>query len=187
MAVFDYKEIIGIDPGTNQMGYAVIRVQRNEIKLLRMGTLSIANEKDPLMKLKKIYQAVYELCNVQVPAELAIESPFFGKNVQSMHKLGRAQGVAIAGALMQKIRVFEYSPRRIKQSITGNGNASKQQVAAVLAGMLHFQISKKSFDATDALATAVCHFHQRNKPAIIKKRVRDWKDFLAENRDRIIE
>ena len=164
------KIILGIDPGTNIMGYGLIHIKGNKIELIVMGVLRLEKIADPALKLQKIFEKVVHLIEEYKPDELAIEAPFFGKNVQSMLKLGRAQGVAIAGALSKNLPIQEYSPKKIKQSITGNGNASKEQVAAMLQSLL----------ATDALGVAVCHHFQR-KPGTATKTYSGWKSFLAEN------
>lgn len=178
---------MGIDPGTNIMGYGIIHQQGNSISLLAMDVLRLEKEGDPGLKLKKIFETMLLLIEKYHPDELAIEAPFFGKNVQSMLKLGRAQGVAIAAALHRSLPVFEYEPRRIKQSITGKGGASKEQVAAMLQRLLSFSEMPKYLDATDAVAVAVCHYFQRQLPVSTKKGGSSWKKFLSENPDRIIK
>lgn len=174
------KIILGIDPGTSIMGYGLVHIKGNKIELIVMGVLRLEKIKDPALKLQKIFEKVIHLIEEYKPDELAIEAPFFGKNVQSMLKLGRAQGVAIAGALSKNLPIQEYSPKKIKQSITGNGNASKEQVSAMLKTLLNFKETPEFLDATDALAAAVCHHFQR-KPGISKKTYTGWKSFLAEN------
>lgn len=174
------KIILGIDPGTNIMGYGLVHVKGTKIELVVMGVLRLEKVADPALKLKKIFDRVVSLIDEYKPDELAIEAPFFGKNVQSMLKLGRAQGVAIAGALSRDLTINEYSPKKIKQSITGNGNASKEQVAAMLKSLLNFKETPEFLDATDGLAAAVCHHFQR-KPGSAKKTYTGWKAFLAEN------
>ena len=153
------------------------------MELIVMGVLRLEKIKDPALKLKKIFERVVSLIEEYKPEELAIEAPFFGKNVQSMLKLGRAQGVAIAGALSRDLTVNEYSPKKIKQSITGSGNASKEQVAAMLKTLLNFKETPEFLDATDGLAAAVCHHFQR-KPGTATKSYTGWKAFLAENPDK---
>jgi crossover junction endodeoxyribonuclease RuvC len=177
------KIILGIDPGTNILGYGLIHVKGTKIELIVMGVLRLEKIKDPALKLKKIFERVVSLIEEYKPEELAIEAPFFGKNVQSMLKLGRAQGVAIAGALSRDLTVNEYSPKKIKQSITGSGNASKEQVAAMLKTLLNFKETPEFLDATDGLAAAVCHHFQR-KPGTATKSYTGWKAFLAENPDK---
>ena len=155
------------------------------MKLRSIGVLTLNKAGDHPLKLKKIFERMLELTEEHRPDELAIEAPFFGKNVQSMLKLGRAQGVAIAAALYRNIPISEYSPKKIKQSITGNGNASKEQVAAMLQGMLEITNMPKHLDATDGLAAAVCHYFQKNKSAA-GKNYSGWKGFLKENEGRVV-
>jgi crossover junction endodeoxyribonuclease RuvC len=164
------KIILGIDPGTNIMGYGVIEIKKRSILLIAAGVIELNKIDDHHLK----------------PDELAIEAPFFGKNVQSMLKLGRAQGVAIAAALSRTMPVFEYSPKKIKQSITGSGNASKEQVAGMLQTLLNFTEMPKYLDATDGLAAAVCHYFQNNSNTIKSKTYSGWKTFISENPDRKI-
>ena len=173
------KIILGIDPGTNILGYGLIHVKGNKMELIVMGVLRLEKIKDPALKLKKIFERVVSLIEEYKPEELAIEAPFFGKNVQSMLKLGRAQGVAIAGALSRDLTVNEYSPKKIKQSITGSGNASKEQVAAMLKTLLNFKETPEFLDATDGLAAAVCHHFQR-KPGTTSKSYTGWKAYLVD-------
>lgn len=179
--------ILGVDPGTNIMGYGIIHQQGHTIRILVMDVLRLEKEGDPGIKLKKIFETVLQLIEKYHPDELAIEAPFFGKNVQSMLKLGRAQGVAIAAALHRSLPYFEYEPRRIKQSITGKGSASKEQVAAMLQRLLSIQEMPKFLDATDAIAVAVCHYFQRSLPQADKKQVSGWKKFLSENPNRMVK
>lgn len=182
------KVILGIDPGTNIMGYGIISLNGNTMALISAGIIDLSKFDDHHIKLKKIFERVVGLIDEYHPDELAIEAPFFGKNVQSMLKLGRAQGVAIAGALSRNMPVFEYSPKKIKQSITGNGNASKEQVAAMLQSLLHFEEMPKFLDATDGLGAAVCHYFQSGrfstKSGSKNKSFTGWKAFLQENPDR---
>jgi crossover junction endodeoxyribonuclease RuvC len=180
------KVILGIDPGTIVMGYGVIEVRGKQIRLMSMGVVQLSKYGDSVKKLKVISEKVTGLIHQYSPAECAIETPFYGKNVQSMLKLGRAQGVAIAAALLQQVDVFEYSPKKIKQSITGNGNAAKEQVAAMLQHLCNFTLQPKFLDATDGLAAAVCHsFQTREAQANGKVRVSGWKDFIAKNQHRV--
>lgn len=174
------KIVLGIDPGTNIMGYGLIHVKGTKMELVVMGVLRLEKVSDHALKLQRIFDRVVALIDEYKPDEMAIEAPFFGKNVQSMLKLGRAQGVAIAGALSRNLPICEYSPKKIKMSITGNGNASKEQVAAMLKTLLNFKESPEFLDATDGLAAAVCHHFQR-QPAGGKKSYTGWKAFLAEN------
>ncbi|MEO8763946.1 MAG: crossover junction endodeoxyribonuclease RuvC [Ginsengibacter sp.] len=176
------KIILGIDPGTLVMGFGVIEVSAKGVTLLLMDVLKLSTHRDAYERLQIIHQKVCELLQDHVPNELAIEAPFFGKNVQSMLKLGRAQGVAIAAAMQAGVPVTEYSPRKIKQSITGNGNADKLQVLKMLQRILSFEESPKYYDATDAIAVAVCHHFQGNTPAgTASKKLNGWKDYLAQN------
>ena len=172
--------ILGIDPGTNIMGYGIIESKDTAIKLLSLGVIKLNNLEDHALKLKKIFEQTISLLEQYKPDELAIEAPFFGKNVQSMLKLGRAQGVAIAAALSRSVPVFEYSPRKIKQSITGKGGASKEQVASMLQNLLQFGELPYYLDATDGLAAAVCHYFQRGKTSG-KKGYSGWGAFIKDN------
>ena len=149
-----------------------------------MGIMDLHKLRDPYLKLKEIFSETVLLIDKYNPDELAIEAPFYGKNVQSMLKLGRAQGVAIAAALSRSIPIFEYAPRKIKLSITGQGGASKEQVAAILAQILRFDDLQKNFDATDGLAAALCHFYQANQPSA-KASYNNWGDFIKKNPDRL--
>jgi crossover junction endodeoxyribonuclease RuvC len=178
--------ILGIDPGTIIMGYGLVKVEGNKIFLLEMGVLQPGKIDDSYRKLQLIFNTVSGLITKYQPDSFAIEAPFFGKNVQSMLKLGRAQGVAIAAAMRHGLDVTEYSPKKIKQSITGNGNAAKEQVMKMLQQILAFTEDPKHFDATDALAVAVCHHFQQTSfiPATGSK-AKDWKDFLAKNPGKI--
>lgn len=176
--------ILGIDPGTNIMGYGLIHHKGSKIELIAMGVLKLGKLPDHGLKLKKIFERVSSLISEYKPDELAIEAPFFGKNVQSMLKLGRAQGVAMAAALNLDVPIFEYSPRKIKQSITGKGSASKEQVAAMLTTLLSIKDPPKYMDATDGLAVAVCHYFQR-KPGVDGEQYGSWKSFISKNPDKI--
>ena len=173
--------ILGIDPGTQILGYAVLQggVQP---KIIMMDVLKLTKEKDIYARLQMIHAKIIELMETYSPAHFAIEAPFFGKNVQSMLKLGRAQGVAIAAAMHYNTPVTEYAPKKVKQSITGNGNADKEQVMRMLQQILSFKETPKHFDATDALAVAVCHHFQDNKLlGSSAGKVNGWKDFIAKN------
>lgn len=173
--------ILGLDPGTVVFGYGVIERTGQKMKLVSMGIVQLAKHEDTLVRLKIISEKVTGLIDQYQPDFTAIEAPFFGKNVQSMLKLGRAQGVSIAASLVKEVPVFEYSPRKIKMSITGNGNASKEQVAKMLQQLCKFELQPKFLDATDALAAAVCH-HFQNNPALPEgKKFSGWKDFVASN------
>lgn len=178
---------MGIDPGTTILGYGLIEVHGKQMKLLALGVLRLDKIDDHHLKLQKIFERCIELIDGFHPDELAIEAPFFGKNVQSMLKLGRAQGVAIAAALSRQLPVMEYAPRKIKQSITGNGSASKEQVAAMLQRVLQIPDADmpEKLDATDGLAAAVCHFYQSSSPLTAGKSYSGWKSFLSANPDRL--
>jgi len=177
--------ILGIDPGTNIMGFGIIRCKGKKLELITFGVKRFARKDSQQLRLKAIFQHTLELIDEHLPDEMAIEAPFYGKNVQSMLKLGRAQGVAMAAALYRRIEVFEYSPRRIKQSITGNGNASKEQVAAMLATILSVSVPD-DLDASDGLAAAVCHSHQKGRDLIKNSKPGSWKSFLQENPGRVL-
>ncbi|MEE0912937.1 MAG: crossover junction endodeoxyribonuclease RuvC [Paludibacteraceae bacterium] len=178
--------ILGIDPGTNVMGYGVIRIVGAKIEMMDMGILDLRKEGDTYLKLKKIYDFVILLIEKFLPDEFAIEAQFFGKNVQSMLKLGRSQGVAIAAALQRDLPIAEYAPLKIKMSITGNGAASKEQVAKMLVQYLKISEEKllPQLDATDALAVALCHYFQ-SKSLTSGKKFSSWKDFAAKNENRV--
>ena len=180
------KIIIGIDPGTRVMGYGILGIKGKEPQLIAMGVLKLNLMDDHYMRLHHIYERVSGLVKQYLPDEMAIEAPFFGKNVQSMLKLGRAQGVAMAAALNQQIPITEYEPRKIKIAITGNGAASKEQVCAMLQRTLHIaqEDLPKFLDATDALAAALCHFYESQKPQFARG-PKSWKSFIAQNPDRV--
>lgn len=179
--------ILGIDPGTLVMGYGLVHIQNNKLSLIALGVIKLDKYDEHSDRLKKIFERVVGLIEEFKPDELAIEAPFFGKNVQSMLKLGRAQGVAIAAALSKNIPMVEYSPKKIKMSITGNGNASKEQVAAMLENLLSFKNEDKYLDATDALGAAVCHYFQnRSVAGGVKKSYSGWDSFLKDNPKRKI-
>jgi crossover junction endodeoxyribonuclease RuvC len=180
------KVILGIDPGTNIMGYGVLRVVGTKPEMIAMGVIDMRKFSDHYLKLRHIYERVSGVIESYLPDELAIEAPFFGKNVQSMLKLGRAQGVAMAAALSHDVPITEYAPLKIKMAITGNGQASKEQVAAMLQKMLHISNDEMPtfMDATDALGAAYCHFLQMGRP-VVEKGYNGWKDFIAKNPDRV--
>jgi crossover junction endodeoxyribonuclease RuvC len=173
--------IIGIDPGTIVMGYGILAVTGQQLQVLSMGVVKLDKHEDTLMRLKIISEKVKGLIENYKPDSCAIEAPFYGKNVQSMLKLGRAQGVAIATALVQGVPVFEYSPKKIKQSVTGNGNATKEQVAAMLKQLCKIDMDPKFLDATDGLAAAVCHHFQANNHSATGKKFSGWADYLTNN------
>ncbi len=180
------KIILGIDPGTNAMGLGLIGINGKNLQLIAMDVLKLGRLDNQALKLKKIFETVLRNIDHYHPDELAIESPFYGKNIQSMLKLGRAQGVAIAAALHRDIPVFEYSPRKIKQSITGKGSASKEQVAAMTYSILSIKGLPDNLDITDALAVALCHHYQGgNRDGGETKNHGSWKSFIKENPDRV--
>ncbi|WP_317039783.1 crossover junction endodeoxyribonuclease RuvC [Prevotella sp. kh1p2] len=180
------KIILGIDPGTNVMGYGLVKVNGNKAEMIAMGVIDMRKEHDPYLRLGKIFERVTGIIDEYLPDEMAIEAPFFGKNVQSMLKLGRAQGVAIAAAIRHDIPIHEYAPLKIKMAITGNGSASKEQVAGMLQRLLHLDEKEmpKFMDATDALGAAYCHFLQGNAPQSEHK-YGSWKDFALKNKSRV--
>lgn len=181
------KVIIGIDPGTNIMGYGILGVQGKKPQLVAMGVIRLSKFEDHYMRLHRIYDRVLALVEQYKPDEMSIEAPFFGKNVQSMLKLGRAQGVAMAAALAREVPITEYEPRKIKMAITGNGGASKEQVREMLRRVLDIpdnRLEDLELDATDALAAALCHFYESTRP-IKATSGGSWKDFIAHNPDRV--
>lgn len=177
---------MGIDPGTQVMGYGVLKVLDNKPSLEAMGVMQLSKYDDHYMRLAKIYARVICLIEEYLPDELAIESPFFGKNVQSMLKLGRAQGVAMAAAISRDIPIFEYAPLKIKMAITGNGRAAKEQVAYMLQKILHIPDENMlpQLDASDGLAAALCHFYQSNVGTNDVK-YKNWKEFASRNPDKV--
>ena len=181
------KIILGIDPGTNVMGYGVIKVEGTKASIVAMGVIDLRKEGDMYLKLGHIFQRVNGIIDEYLPDEMAIEAPFFGKNVQSMLKLGRAQGVAIAAAINHSVPITEYAPMKIKMAITGTGTASKEQVAGMLQRMLHINPDEmpKFLDATDALGAAYCHYLQMGRPDSGVKGPKTWKAFVSGNPDRI--
>jgi len=180
------KIILGIDPGTTVLGFAFLDATTPHGALLDVGTHRLNKIKEHADKLKSIFEKTLQLIDLHQPQILSIEAPFYGKNPQSMLKLGRAQGVVIAAAMYKGLEVFEYSPRKIKQSITGNGNASKEQVAAMLQNMNLIGKNSYPLDATDALAVAVCH-HLQNRIATVGQGFSGWETFITKNQDRIIK
>lgn len=184
------KIILGIDPGTNVMGYGIIKVTGRKMQMEAMGVIDLRRCKDAYLKLGRIYERVVGIIDSFHPDELAVEAPFFGKNVQSMLKLGRAQGVAIAAAISRDVPVHEYAPMKIKMSITGNGQSSKEQVAGILKRMLHLreEDTVSFLDATDALAAAYCHALQDMQPQCMQGAaapVRSWSAFVRQNKERV--
>ena len=180
------RVIIGIDPGTNVMGYGILGVYARKPAMIAMGVIELSKVGDHYMRLARIYERVAMLVEQYCPDEMAIEAPFFGKNVQSMLKLGRAQGVAMAAALSRQVPITEYEPRKIKQAITGNGAASKEQVCEMLKRILSIPSASilPKLDATDALGAALCHFYESAKPEIAKG-PSSWKEFIAKNPGRV--
>lgn len=180
------KIILGIDPGTQVMGYALLKITDNKPSLIVMGVLELNKYDDHYLRLRRIFERVLSLVEEFLPDEMAIEAPFYGKNVQSMLKLGRAQGVAMAAALSRDIPIFEYAPLKIKMSITGNGRAAKEQVAAMLQRYLKIAEEQMmpQLDATDAVAAALCHFFQSNN-LHSKSKYSSWKDFASKNAKRV--
>ena len=176
--------ILGIDPGTTIMGFGLIKVINKKMEFMQLNELNLKKYDDHYVKLKLIFERTIELIETHHPDEIAIEAPFYGKNVQSMLKLGRAQGVAMAAGLSREIPITEYLPKKIKMAITGNGNASKEQVAKMLQGMLGLKSLPKNLDATDGLAAAVCHFYNMGKPTIGKSYT-GWDAFVKQNEKRV--
>ena len=180
--------ILGIDPGTNILGYGVILVDKKSVHYVDMGVIDLRKEKDHFLKLSRIFEGVGALMERYAPDDLAIEAPFYGKNVQSRLKLGRAQGAAIAAALHRQIPVFEYAPRKVKMAITGRGDASKEQVKLLMEKTLHTSLDDAKFlDATDALAIAMCHFYQLTSPLVDTSSSRNWKSFIEAHPGRVQE
>lgn len=179
--------ILGVDPGSIIMGYAVIAVYGNKVELVTMDVVRLSGKRDMYVRLEMIHSRISELIRQYKPDTFAIEAPFFGKNVQSMLKLGRAQGVAIAAAMQYALTVTEYAPKKVKQSITGNGNADKEQVWKMLQQVMSIEQKPRFFDATDALAVALCHHYQKMTPlrAAAAKKAKGWEDFIAQNPTRI--
>lgn len=178
------KIILGIDPGTTIMGFGLIRVVNKNMQFIQLNELDLKKYDDHYLKLKLIFERTIELIDTHHPDEIAIEAPFYGKNVQSMLKLGRAQGVAMAAGLSRQIPITEYLPKKIKMAITGNGNASKEQVAKMLQTLLGLKNLPKNLDATDGLAAAVCHFYNSEK-LMVDKSYSSWSAFVKQNEDKI--
>ena len=178
------KIILGIDPGTTIMGFGLIKVNGRSMEFLQLNELLLKKYDDHYLKLKLIFERTIELIDTFHPDEIAIEAPFFGKNVQSMLKLGRAQGVAMAAGLSREIPITEYSPKKIKMAITGNGNASEEQVAKMLQSLLDLKELPKNLDSTDGLAAAVCHFYNQGK-VTSGKSYTGWSAFVKQNKSRV--
>ncbi|MCO5260045.1 MAG: crossover junction endodeoxyribonuclease RuvC [Crocinitomicaceae bacterium] len=181
------KIILGIDPGTTVLGYGIVQIKGKNLTLLNFGVIQLSKLSNQPEKLDRIFSRIDGLIKEYQPHELAIEAPFFGKNVQSMLKLGRAQGVAIAACLSNGMIYEEYSPRRIKQAITGNGNASKEQVATMLQKIFQIKDMPKYLDATDGLAAAVCHHFSKGVGENYKSKEKSWESFVKNNPDRNIK
>ena len=179
------KIILGIDPGTNLLGFGIIRVTGRKAEYVDMGVLDLRKDKDPYDKLKAIYDCITEVCKNYQPDEMALESPFYGKNAQVILKLGRAQGAAMMAGLQYGIKVYEYAPRKAKEAIVGNGAASKEQVQLMLEKTLGVKLESRHLDATDALAIALCHHYETARPLGPSKGKGGWEQFLKENPDRI--
>lgn len=180
-----YK-IIGVDPGTNITGYSIIEIKANKPILITTGSMKLTGFGDHQTKLKEIFLQIQDIIESYLPKEMAIEAPFYGKNVQSMLKLGRAQGVAMAAAMTMGLNIYEYSPKKIKLAITGNGNASKEQVCAMLEQRLKIKMDTKNLDASDALATAICHYQQKPNDISRKSNYSNWSSYMKANPGKII-
>ena len=181
------KIILGVDPGTRIMGYGIISIQGNTITLIQYGVLKLDKYTTHEIRLKKIFERITQLIEEYLPDEMAIEAPFYGVNVQSMLKLGRAQGVAIAAALNSDVPIIEYLPKSVKQSVTGNGNATKEQVAYMLEHLLSLKLERQFYDATDALGVAVCHYMHGKTKALTGNgsKKKGWSAFVSENPERM--
>ena len=176
--------ILGIDPGTAILGYGIVKEAGKQLSLLNLGVIKLDHLDNHALKLQRIFEKISVLIEQYQPDCMALEAPFYGKNIQVMLKLGRAQGVAMAAALNKNIPIFEYAPRKIKQSVTGNGNAAKEQVAAMLQTLLKFNETPQFLDATDGLAVAVCHSFQNQRSAGSKSNYSGWAAFVKDNADR---
>lgn len=187
IAKVEEKIILGVDPGTRIMGYGVISVKGSQLTLVQYGVLRLEKLPSHEMKLKRIFERIVQIIEEYLPDEMAIEAPFYGENVQSMLKLGRAQGVAMAAALSREVSIVEYLPKKVKQSVTGNGNASKEQVAYMLEQLFKQKLDKQFYDATDAVGVAVCHhMHARTKALTgNNSKKKGWSAFISENPDRM--
>lgn len=180
----DERIILGIDPGTTIMGFGLIKVVGKKMEFMLLNELLLQKYSDPYVKLKLIFERTIHLIDTYHPDEIAIEAPFFGKNVQSMLKLGRAQGVAMAAGLSRDIPITEYLPKKIKMAVTGSGNASKEQVAKMLQSVLKLKTLPKNLDSTDGLAAAVCHFYNSGKIETGKS-YSGWESFVKQNEKRV--
>ncbi|UBM58586.1 crossover junction endodeoxyribonuclease RuvC [Marinilongibacter aquaticus] len=181
------KIILGVDPGTRIMGYGLIAVKGNELRVVQFGVIRLEKLGSHELKLKRIFERITHILEEYMPDEMAIEAPFYAKNVQSMLKLGRAQGVAMAAALSREVPIVEYLPKKVKQSVTGNGNASKEQVAYMLERLFNHKLEAKFADATDALGVAVCHYMHGKTKALTgnNSSQKGWAAFVSENKDRV--
>jgi len=174
------KIILGIDPGTTIMGFGLIKIIDKKMELISIDELMLSKYDSHYLRLKKIFEKTIQLIDAYHPDEISIEAPFFGKNVQSMLKLGRAQGVAMAAGLSREVPIIEYSPKKIKMAVTGNGNASKEMVAGMLQKLLKLESLPEHLDATDGLAAAVCHFYNMNNP-VSEEKYTGWTAFAKKN------
>jgi crossover junction endodeoxyribonuclease RuvC len=177
--------IIGIDPGTNILGFGVISASGNNLKLVAAGSVHMSGRQSHYEKLKRVYRSIEDLLDLHKPDVVSVEAPFFGKNVQSMLKLGRAQGITLGVALSRNLEVVEYSPKKIKQAITGRGNATKEQVAAMLEQIFDRSLENIVLDATDGLAAAVCHYYQGHRPTGGGKKYASWEQYVNGNPARV--
>lgn len=179
--------ILGIDPGTTIMGYGLIKINGKDASLIHMDVITMSKFPNHFLKLKKIFEETIRIIEFYKPDEVALEAPFYAKNIQSMLKLGRAQGISMAAALSHNLPVFEYSPRKVKQSITGKGSSSKEQVAIMLQRILAIQAMPAKLDATDALAVAICHFFQNRVGGSTQpeKKFNSWQAFISENKNKV--
>lgn len=178
------RRILGVDPGTNRLGYAVLHGSPQQVKVVALDVLKLRRGDSHFARLQAIHECLMAICRTYRPEEMAVEAPFFGKNVQSMLKLGRAQGVAITVALAEGLPVFEYAPRKVKHAITGNGNAGKEQLALTLGQLLQIEVVSLPPDATDALGVALCHLFQRSRQRP-NGRLKGWTDFVRQHPDRL--
>ncbi len=178
------RRILGVDPGTNLLGYAILEVKGRTLRVVELGVIRLGHLATHQLKLKRIFEKLQTLIEHYRPDEMAIEAPFYGKNVQSMLKLGRAQGVAMAAGLTKGLHITEYSPKKVKLAITGNGNAAKEQVAAMLQQILKVDLGGQTLDATDALGVALCHHYQAHSLTGKSKRYSNWAEFLKDHPDR---
>lgn len=183
----DQRIIMGIDPGTRLLGYGVVLLDRKKTHFVDMGVVDLRKETDHFLKLKRITAEIGALIDRYHPHHVAVEAPFYGKNPQVMLKLGRAQGAALAAALIRDLPVFEYAPRKVKMAITGNGSASKEQVAMILSKTLRVDLQGPYLDATDALAIAMCHYYQLTNPFADQSASTDWASFLKSHPERLVK